>query len=229
MDFEMTIRLYRFMRSEYALRTLETGKFKVGRLHDLNDPFDCFPAITGEPREVLGRTMNGNDLLKKWNEQVGVISFSAKHTDPVIWSHYSDCHRGIALGFDYCPGNPLGGTLVKVTYSETRPVVDTATLVYCADNMPRIMGEVFSVKSNSWQYEEEYRAYVFLGFCDPCDGFYYWDIEKNWKLKAVILGSRCSIDTTYVRNTLKKRKLGSADVVQAQINPILYRIDVDGV
>lgn len=29
-----------------------------------------------------------------------VISFCAKWANPVIWSHYADEHRGMALGFD---------------------------------------------------------------------------------------------------------------------------------
>ncbi len=60
---------FRYMRAEHAISTLESGKLRVGRLRDLNDPFDCLPIVIGPPQKYMGRIQGHADLLKKWNDK----------------------------------------------------------------------------------------------------------------------------------------------------------------
>jgi hypothetical protein len=40
-------RRYRFMAAKWALRSIETRELRVGRLSELNDPFEFVPGIEG--------------------------------------------------------------------------------------------------------------------------------------------------------------------------------------
>jgi hypothetical protein len=95
--------LYRYLSEEFALQVLQTREWKVGRLLELNDPADCQPTLIDAPKQPneAADAEYARNYLRKVYEDVGVICLSAAISDPVIWSHYADGHRGIALGLDF--------------------------------------------------------------------------------------------------------------------------------
>ncbi|OHE78870.1 MAG: hypothetical protein A3G75_08915 [Verrucomicrobia bacterium RIFCSPLOWO2_12_FULL_64_8] len=95
--------LYRYMSAENGLKTLQTKKWKIGRILELNDPLDCQPTLANSPPQLNDRAHMefARQYFAKVYEDVGVICYSAKIDDPVVWSHYGDCHKGLALGFEY--------------------------------------------------------------------------------------------------------------------------------
>ena len=46
------IRLYRFMPARWAIRSIETRELRVGRLNELNDPFEFPPGIASDVRSA---------------------------------------------------------------------------------------------------------------------------------------------------------------------------------
>ena len=118
--------------------------------------------------------------------------YSATVNDPVLWSHYSSGHRGIALGFDI-PEN----VVVEVTYSDERPELDFASFnVSMPDEASHfaksVMTRIFSVKAASWSYEKEYRQFLFLESCGPTRGMYFIGMPV---LERVVIGARCDMVT----------------------------------
>jgi hypothetical protein len=41
-----------------------------------------------------------NNARTTWAATHGMLCFSSDWSDPVIWAHYSDKHRGVCLGFE---------------------------------------------------------------------------------------------------------------------------------
>src|SRR5438045_3566974 len=148
--------LYRYFCVEHAVSCIEEHRLKVGRLAELNDPYDCFPRVLNLPSDAKGFDLGFlQGMLTTWGNKFGIICYSATVNDPVLWSHYSTGHRGIALGFDV-PED----VVVKVIYSDERPVLDFASFddISTPDEAvlftKAVMAQVFSVKAKSWSYEK---------------------------------------------------------------------------
>ncbi len=98
--------LYRFFSAEYGLRTLETGLMRVGRFQDFNDPFEFMPQNTElSGNESLVCEFHRQSFIDASSSRYGIICFSEERTvtKPLLWSHYADSHRGLAIGFKVCP------------------------------------------------------------------------------------------------------------------------------
>lgn len=79
-----------------------------------------------------------------------IVCLSEQCDNNLMWSHYADCHRGIAVAFD-CTKPPfpeMSRVIGKVRYESRRPAANP-------DGITRI--EDFHVKSPDWHYEREWR------------------------------------------------------------------------
>jgi hypothetical protein len=80
-----------------------------------------------------------------------ILSLSANPTQELLWSHYSDSHRGIALVLD-ASSSPFGMAL-KVNYVQeiiplTIPILDHNAILQAS----------ILTKRSAWTYEDEYRC-----------------------------------------------------------------------
>ena len=194
------IRLYRFMPAKWAIKSIETRELRVGRLAELNDPFEFVPGITGlrndAPidfvREELWRIQT--DL----NSKIGLLSLSSTYREPTLWSHYAESHRGIALGFDITP-NP---NLDEVKYPDPpkRPTIhpgnpDPAAWMDCVI-------KTLTTKALGWKSESEYRTPEHLAFCRCENG----DFSFHSRTTSVFWWrSFSAADASQARTTLTKR------------------------
>ncbi len=198
-------RLYRYLRQEHAVQAIESGLLKIGRLAELNDPFEFIPAIDGAPPDKLDSLENL--IIEMFNESVGLLCFSNVINDPVVWSHYAEGHGGIALGFEYPTLQRLvnAGEFVRVTYSDSRPTINHREFSQWepAKKM-EVAKAILGTKARSWECEREYRLFINLrdGRVVTRNGMYWHAIPKD-KLVEVVPGIRCSIDDEYLRKALK--------------------------
>ena len=109
----------------------------------------------------------------------GILCFSKTWDNPVLWSHYADRHRGIALGFD------INSDMVQaVTYKKKRPPFRSAdessihTLLY--------------TKHRDWRYEKEVRVYAPLEERDVATGLYFSEFNEHMVLREIITGPLCA-------------------------------------
>ena len=83
----------------------------------MNDPFEFTGADLSnlEFREAMG------GLKDYLNEKWGLLCFSKSWDNPVQWTHYTDKHKGLCLGFDVPHPDWL---LAEVNYEDERLSVD---------------------------------------------------------------------------------------------------------
>ncbi len=181
---------YRYLSEEYGALALQTGLWKVGRFSELNDPLDCRPRFL--PHK--GTHFSNEDAINKAiDDRMGVICYSRKNRDPVIWSHYSDHHRGIALEFSF----PRKIRILTVEYPATnkRPVI----VVKMPGREPwDEVRKAYTVKARSWRYEKETRQFIHLKDCKPVGRHYYQSMPTEY-LTAVIIGYRSSLTPGDIR------------------------------
>jgi len=66
--------LYRYLSLEHAIGCVEERRLKVGRLNELNDPFDCFPRVINLPSEAKDFDLGfGDGILNGWSSKFGLV------------------------------------------------------------------------------------------------------------------------------------------------------------
>jgi hypothetical protein len=181
-------RLYYLTGPEHAISNIVFGRVKISRFSELNDPF-----------ELLGQNFGDANIRKlvrnhknDFNEQKGIICFSADWTDPVLWSHYAAKHKGVALGFD------VDASLTKeVQYSLARLKLKMPEGTKSIT--PELTDLLIYTKFESWSYEREWRLLCDLTSSENEGGLYFMPFSKSLKLIEVILGSLCDFNLRKIR------------------------------
>jgi hypothetical protein len=210
------MRFYHYTKARYALETLRTGHLKVATLKNLNDPFELLSLSfkTKEERKIQRKL---KDFLE---DKVGLLCLSKSGREPVMWSHYADCHRGMVLAFDSGPND-----IHEVTYRKTRKPYELDLTRGAADQLQPLLFETLTTKSSSWSYEQEWRKLIFAkdwimkdlpnreGSAPVSAPFY--DFRKDMKLVDIILGPDCATTVAAVDAALASGGL-SANVSKAR-------------
>jgi hypothetical protein len=234
MNAEMpkSILLYRYLDAEAGLKTIESRLLRISRLRDLNDPFESRMGIINviPGKEHLAHKWL-DSILERQNTMFGYLCFSDTFKESVLWSHYGDKHRGIALEvrFDY---DPVG--IIQMRYPPERPIIDASIYMKLSNDdvelgkymLPRIE-LLIRQKSPGWAYEREYRtAFDFNKSQDliMSGGHYFKKIPDNF-LMRVILGWRCPLEESYVIKALAASGLEATKVVRAKMSLDTYTVE----
>lgn len=182
-------RVYHFLPAEWAIDDLRKRRLKISTFSDLNDPFEFLNCEFSDKgfQEAF-------DEIKEIYKKDGLICFSNNWSNPLLWSHYADKHKGICLGFDV--SNKSESDMVEVRYIDNKKALcDEFELVVSRsprneEEEERIMKKLLVSKFRGWDYEDEVRIHCELGEKDS-DGNYFGDFSNDIALKQVIIGVRC--------------------------------------
>ena len=120
------------------------------------------------------RITNPIDTFKKFDKQLqkaGIFSLSENPLNELMWAHYGENSKGIAIGFSVVKNSLLADKdkCLKVEYSDELPKFDSngfilETSMYAnGTNKQKIafhdstLKKAISTKSKSWSYEKEWR------------------------------------------------------------------------
>lgn len=112
-----------------------------------------------------------NKLKNIMNDNVGILCFSSDYSDPLMWSHYADNHKGVSLIFDL---EVLQKDLKKEKnqeffFSEVTYDNDHLSLNWFDSSLPFSKNKETYIKSHlfkkitNWSYEQEYRIITHTG------------------------------------------------------------------
>lgn len=169
------MRLYHILSAKFAKSDLLRKRLRISRFHELNDPFECYPFESIHAIQSKGK----EDITKVF----GLLCFSSTYSDPAMWAHYGERHRGICLGFDV-----LEPTILKVDYSITRLSSPMGSIPTLEEWVNKTVIPFVSTKAKSWAYEKEFRLIKNLSECHQCDEYYFCPFSKTLLLREVILG-----------------------------------------
>lgn len=170
------MKLFKYMSLESLRAVLEHNTIGFSLPADLNDPFD-WPM----PPDVLDygtfapltATMKG----RIWAKYMGICSLTRTATNPLMWAHYGDKHRGAvieidaeAAGFMRVENNTVPAHLGSVIYLNQPNMSQYADMGGAAPGV--IVGELFEFRLDyyqqlqrlflskplCWAYEEEVRV-----------------------------------------------------------------------
>jgi hypothetical protein len=185
------MRVYHFSDAQHALSNIALWRIKISRFSDLNDPFE----LLGADLSDKGKRKAFRLVKEKLNEDTGLLCFSKSWSNPVLWSHYADKHRGICLGFDIPTDH-----LHAVNYT-LKPM---SVITPKSSNTPRttedIIFELMRTKFIDWKYEDEMRLLIDIGNKPTEAGLHFKPFSKDLELKEIILGPRCELPISSIRN-----------------------------
>lgn len=184
------MRLYNLSDANYALINLALRRIKISRIADLNDPFELLSANLGNKQLREGFRL----AKEKVHSENGVLCFSRSWSNPVLWSHYADKHRGICLGFDVDDD-----CVMPVSYETdlTKIKVDKAAAESALAQ--QYMKQLLTTKFRDWAYEDEVRVYVGLDHSTAEGGLYFAEFSEKLQLREIILGARCEVPIAKAR------------------------------
>lgn len=185
------MRLYRFLSEKWALAAISERRLKIARINQLNDPFELLGLNLQDKR--LRRAMK--KVKEHLNEMHGLLCFSRRWVNPVLWSHYADAHRGICLGFDVQAAHPI-------TYDAERVMPEDGWLLNDQPQKIEDMKLFLYTKFKHWHYEEEMRVACALDEKDP-DGHYYKEFGPELKLAEVVVGANSELPSNQLVDAVR--------------------------
>lgn len=193
------LRVYHFTSARYALEDIEYGRLKVARFADLNDPFE----LLGVNFKFRGVRKVIRNFKAEYSTQTGLVCFSRNWTSPTLWSHYSDRHRGICLGF-----NVPKTRLEHVEYAQERLKPVEPGEGEFKKLTPKLQQQLLRTKSAHWQHEEEVRFFVQLKDMVSSGSLHFCPFDDNLELVEVIVGQSAK-DLALVRAAVKAKYPGA--------------------
>lgn len=201
------MRLYHFLNEQYGLDNIRKRRLKVARINELNDPFE-FAGVDFTEKQL-------RDAFRKMKREIsqssGLLCFSTKWSNPVMWSHYADRHRGLCLGFDVADVS-----VGPVSYSGQRLAVEIENLSSPHDLSVDYVRKILFTKYAHWQYENEYRGFVTLEEIDEATGLYFADFSERLILRQVIVGAESCISRQCLTDALGE-ELQDVEQIKARL------------
>lgn len=171
-------------------------------------------------------------MRRKADEIARIICFSSEETTEteqiLLWSHYTNGHRGMRFHFDSELLIEATDKLEKIDYDRIRPEFDS-TLEPTSPQFQNLLMKSFRTKSEVWEYEKEYRLFVFPTKCiskNIKNEIMYFVIFNPISLFRIDLGVNCSKQTQEdILTELQKPDKSHIKLYRAKINREEYKLD----
>jgi DUF2971 family protein len=172
------------------------------------------------------------ERIRDIDREFGILSLSMTADNLLLWAHYADEHRGLAVEIDpdesefrtQAPSDHDFQLARSVRYSAQRPLIPETD---------DILFEHFFVKSLEWEYEQEYRIVRKLASSvetvRPTAPYpvHLYDLPPN-AIRKVIFGVRAPDDQRAIlmKETSAEQALAHVTFAEAVLDPKRFQIDI---
>jgi hypothetical protein len=139
--------LYKYRTLKSAKKFLENGKMFFSRSSEFNDPFEGKFIINIPPINEKGK----QKIKQQYDNalaEIGILCLGEIPDNILMWSHYTDKHKGVCLGFDITKDRDFFACAIPVDYSEEYPRYSFP---------PDRFFSCLSRKLITWRHEKEVR------------------------------------------------------------------------
>jgi hypothetical protein len=173
--------LYKFRKLNSVLdKILINNELKFSSPYEFNDPFDCRikpeinitiedliffikknkPGISDSEAEKVARANFINkskfqnemeQSIEKTMSRSGICCFSKTKSNILLWSHYSEDHKGVCLNFDVLKDPEFFSIPLFIQYQKEYPIFNFIK------EPDQCVSNLIKTKSIDWCYEEEIR------------------------------------------------------------------------
>lgn len=197
------------IRSQYSMKLKKEQKFEGAKFEDVKKLVD--KKITeeyllnhNEHKEIL-------DRIQKLHNRKGVLSLSRKCDNILMWSHYTDNHKGLCFGFQFSNEEAFANPK-RVRYQTH---YDDIWGWLHTDG--EIADRVLYSKAIDWEYEDEYRI---LKDCIGVEKF------QTTSLKEIVFGSMMAYEDKHEIIDLCREHNLKPKYKQAVLNLKTYELNI---
>lgn len=189
------MRVFHFLAAKYALDVIGKQRLKVSRFDDLNDPFELYAAELSDTRHRAAFRRFKKEMASRF----GLLCFSKSWESPLLWSHYGDRHKGVALEFEI-----EDDRVNEVSYQPDRLLLGIEKKLSAGRLDQTDVDSILKTKFKQWEYEEEVRVFVELK--DPPDeeGLHFCELRDGISLVGLVHGPLCQLMEREIANVLPK-------------------------
>lgn len=244
---------------------LENNSYRFSQTEALNDPFEVYPDFTEyeatlreysrlldaressatrwvahetERRSYVEKAVE--DLrrnIRQSDRLVFCLSRDSSNlpSNLLMWSHYTDCFQGFAIGFDgkheYFKQNVPSHTsqIFQVDYSTERPQFPSSNNLITEESIQHLL----LTKSIDWKYEHEFRMFANSKACratgkndDKGLEIYVFEFPVDC-VRYIILGFNMEAKRKSRMIELVKLKFPFANVFEARPSKTRFAVDID--
>jgi len=176
---------YHFISEKYALNVVSDLRLKVSLLDDMNDPFEL-NAVCLPDRQSRQEAKKFKEYMA---DRFGILCFSKRWKNPLLWRHYANRHKGVAIEFEI-----EDSVVLPIKYRKSRYALSLNKEFRRENKLNKkdIEG-IWLTKYESWRYEEELRVIVEKSDCIKENGFLFYPLSREIKMKGFVLGPFCEI------------------------------------
>lgn len=149
------------------------------------------PLIQTAERQFKNIQNRWTEIVDETNRNLRICSFSLTNSSLLLWSHYSDEHKGICIEYDFEDDDQIRTFIQPVFYSDK---VHKIGLFEEYTTMNMIASSL--IKSKDWEYEKEWRVTIFKQKEE------FPQKLKTPKPKAIYLGARFSSNKQNLKEQL---------------------------
>ncbi len=150
--------LYRYRSLEKyvkEIKTLREGYVWCSNYKDKNDPMEGY-YLANEFIEKHPSPDKLYNFIQYNKERIGLCSFAETGSNELMWAHYANQFRGIAIEFEV---EKLCAFIRDATLARIRYVDELFEIQYTAGRLGESLKQVLSCKSSKWIYEQEWRLF----------------------------------------------------------------------
>ncbi len=195
--------------------TLLNNQIWVSSIQCLNDPYE-FSGMYINKEELQKKEMSADDIniVTSFIKSAFVASFSGNKVNNLpMWAHYANNHRGLCLKYKvndkksikniiYEPKRiditKLFTCFIECAFAAENPTHksnDIKSLELERDMYATIMQDIYLIKHNSWEYEDEYRIILpKVNLDNKSKGENVYSSDFGLQLTEVYCGINCSRD-----------------------------------
>jgi Protein of unknown function (DUF2971) len=200
--------LRRYLKAEGGIRTLADLRFRIGRIHEVNDPSEFLAnyKFKGRPLPATTHKCLTDHLKNHHTKDKGILCFSnANVSNQLMWGHYAEGGRGVCVEVE---SDQLGfgpHVLFPINYEQPQEIEVENFFDATPETQAHLLNKmelVLKNKSGDWRYELEHRAFVSLkgenSTIDPVtkEVSFHYDINPE-AIRAVYIGAAAKQETIH--------------------------------
>jgi len=162
---------------------------------------------------------------------LGILSLSTVCDHSLLWAHYADSHRGLALAFD--SDHSFFADAREVKYVGARIPISFAEILNSEEKAREAATAMVFTKHLDWAYEHEYRMVRSLDAAQTQDGvdpngysICLFDFPASCVV-SVVMGSRATIeDSQSIKSILADDSYRHVKLACASCEPLGYGVKI---
>ena len=222
--------LYKYLDVNGAVAMLANSNIQFTHAINLNDPFDCHPGLIENSDDMMDITperlakiaeMGGYGYFSKENRDYTYVCSLSKIFDSILmWSYYTNAHRGVCIGLNM---QSLNKSFKFIDFDVEYPDSLIKYNAAIGTNMEAFKHQL-ATKAPEWKHEKEVRLLIPPVHQQHTEDHRYFEISRE-SFAVIYLGANISGEDSGDIITIARRLNPNIKIYKMIVNPDAFKLD----